>query len=368
MEIGGWWCVRETCSQLQHVSSCCHFSQLQMAEQNKVMAQTMAYLTLLLVTALVSLGHAQIPFLSREMVDRINKANSTWRAELNFQNIDERYLKSLCGTFLMGPKLPEVLHDTSRVNLPDTFDARTQWPNCPTIAEVRDQGNCGSCWAFGAAEAISDRVCIHSSGKVSVEISAEDLLTCCDECGMGCFGGYPSAAWEFWTKKGLVTGGLYGSNKGCRPYTIAPCEHHVNGTRPPCQGETDTPKCVEQCIGGYSPSYPKDKYFGKRSYSLPSDQQQIMTEIFKNGPVEAAFSVYADFLLYKSGVYQHLTGEMLGGHAIKILGWGTENGTPYWLAANSWNNDWGMKGFFKIKRGNDECGIESEMVAGIPMI
>lgn len=44
------------------------------------------------------------------------------------------------------------------------------------------------------------------------------------------------------------------------------------------------------------------------------------------------------------GVYQHVTGEMLGGHAIKILGWGEENGTPYWLAANSWNNDWGDKG------------------------
>lgn len=49
---------------------------------------------------------------------------------------------------------------------------------------------------------------------------------------------------------------------GCRPYSIAPCEHHVNGTRPPCQGSGDTPKCVEQCADGYSPSYQKDKHFG----------------------------------------------------------------------------------------------------------
>ena len=68
------------------------------------------------------------------------------------------------------------------------------------------------------------------------------------------------------------------------------------------------------------------------------------------------------------GVYRHVTGEMLGGHAIKILGWGTENGTPYWLVANSWNYDWGDKGYFKILRGNDECGIESDVVAGIPKI
>lgn len=55
-----------------------------------------------------------------------------------------------------------------------------------------------------------------------------------------------------------------------------------------------------------------------------------------------------------TGVYQHVTGEMLGGHAIKILGWGEENGTPYWLAANSWNSDWGDKGTTKPGFGSGE--------------
>ena len=98
-----------------------------------------------------------------------------------------------------------------------------------------------------------------------------------------------------------------------------------------------------------------------------------------------------------AGVYQHVSGEQVGGHAIRILGWGVDNGTPYWLAANSWNTDWGdngevpldaaggnpfpvllgtmgrltfalgvLPGFFKILRGEDHCGIESEIVAGIP--
>lgn len=93
-----------------------------------------------------------------------------------------------------------------------------------------------------------------------------------------------------------------------------------------------------------------------------------MTEIMTHGPVEAAFTVYSDFLSYKSGVYQHTTGQALGGHAIKILGWGVESGTDYWLVANSWNNDWGDNGFFKIRRGNNECGIESEVVAGMPKL
>jgi len=85
-----------------------------------------------------------------------------------------------------------------------------------------------------------------------------------------------------------------------------------------------------------------------------------------NGPVGAAFTVYADFPTYKSGVYHHVSGSQLGGHAIKIIGWGVESGTPYWLVANSWNEDWGSNGFFKIKRGSNECGIEGSIVAGIP--
>ena len=66
-----------------------------------------------------------------------------------------------------------------------------------------------------------------------------------------------------------------------------------------------------------------------------------------------------------SGVYQHKTGGFLGGHAVKILGWGTESGKDYWLVANSWNPSWGDKGFFKILRGHNECGIEGEIVAGM---
>ena len=67
-----------------------------------------------------------------------------------------------------------------------------------------------------------------------------------------------------------------------------------------------------------------------------------------HGPVTGAFTVYEDFLAYKSGVYQHKTGRALGGHAIKIIGWGTEDDLDYWLVMNSWNEDWGDKGLFKI--------------------
>lgn len=65
-------------------------------------------------------------------------------------------------------------------------------------------------------------------------------------------------------------------------------------------------------------------------------------------------------------MYKHVVGKVLGGHAIRILGWGVENNIPYWLVANSWNYDWGQNGFFKILRGVDECGIEGQINAGIP--
>lgn len=64
-----------------------------------------------------------------------------------------------------------------------------------------------------------------------------------------------------------------------------------------------------------------------------------------NGPVTVAFTVYSDFENYAGGVYSHTTGKPMGGHAVKMLGWGVDNGTPYWLVANSWNPYWGEKGY-----------------------
>lgn len=74
-----------------------------------------------------------------------------------------------------------------------------------------------------------------------------------------------------------------------------------------------------------------------------------------------------DFAHYKSGVYKHITGGVMGGHAVKLIGWGTSDaGEDYWLLANQWNRGWGDDGYFKIIRGKNECGIEEDVVAGMP--
>lgn len=295
--------------------------------------------------------------------------NSTWHASNdNFRGWSYETVKSLMGTKLDSEHWAQLrsmrLVSDVRSDLPTSFDAREKWPECPTIRDIRDQGACGSCWAFGAAEAISDRYCIHLAKKVN--ISAEDLNDCCFLCGLGCNGGYPSMAWHWWVFFGLVTGGQYGSHSGCKPYTIPKCEHHVQGPYPGCGDTQHTPHCTKACEAGYPISYEDDKHHGESSHHISSNPDAIATEIMTNGPVEAAYDVYEDFLTYKSGVYQHKTGGYLGGHAIKILGWGVENGTSFWLVANSWNPTWGDKGFFKILRGKDECGIESSVVAGLP--
>jgi cathepsin B len=245
-----------------------------------------------------------------------------------------------------------------RANIPVTFDGRIQWPKCANvIGNIRDQSQCGSCWAVAAASVYSDRRCIVTDGADQTSYSAEDTMTCCTgSCGDGCQGGYPSMAWQWYVDTGVVTGGNYTNKLGCQPYEIPP--HATHGY--------PTPACVTSCQNSYKThTYAADKHMAKSAYNVPFNVAQIQTEIMSKGSVEATFKVYEDFFNYKSGVYKHsLFSQFAGYHAVRMIGWGTENNANYWLVANSWNTDWGMDGYFKILRGTNECEIESGIVAG----
>ena len=99
---------------------------------------------------------------------------------------------------------------------------------------------------------------------------------------------------------------------------------------------------------------------------------EMMQQIYNNGPVVASMKVYQDFYQYGSGVYKYVSGALEGGHAVRVIGWGSQlvNGvnTPYWLIANSWGKGWGEQGFFKIRRGTNEVGIESNINFGTPWV
>ena len=71
-----------------------------------------------------------------------------------------------------------------------------------------------------------------------------------------------------------------------------------------------------------------------------------------NGPMQVGLTIYEDFIHYKTGIYKHETGEVLGRHAIKILGWGTDDTEGlYWIVQNQWGVEWGMNGYMNIKAG-----------------
>lgn len=317
----------------------------------------------LLVLALLAVAHAAYyEELTARQLPEIGRRATTWKAGYNkrLANMSKEQLKQLLGAKLDKAPVdaPMVFPQTKPATLPTTFDARTQWPECTLIGFIRDQAQCGSCWAVSSSAAMGDRTCISTSGAQVPYLSDEDVMTCCGrQCapdGNGCDGGYPLAAWEWWSKTGVVTGGPYDSNQGCEPYMI----------NPESSSSAKAPACSKTCEKSYNGQYASDKHKGSTYYAVGNGVTGMQQELFSNGPIVSAFTVYEDFYNYVSGVYQHKYGAAVGGHAVKIVGWGTENDTPYWLVANSWNASWGLQGFFKIIRGTDDCGFESSISAG----
>ncbi|CAH1405461.1 unnamed protein product [Nezara viridula] len=309
---------------------------------------------------------------AESIIEKVNSVDAKWKAGHNFDpNTPLSHFKRLMGVKKSSETLPLREDHIIDFEIPEEFDSREQWPHCPTIGQIKDQGNCGSCWAVSAAAVLSDRYCIATNGTFTMPLSEEELLSCCSLCGYGCEGGYPMVAWKYIHLYGIVTGGEYNSSIGCQPYDIKACDHHVDGGLPSCKSlpPVETPRCKERCTNpSYNNTFNNDHRKVHRVYAIKNDVAQIQQEILLHGPVEAAILTYTDFTAYKSGVYQHVTGHGLGAHAVKIIGWGVEDDTPYWLVANSWNTHWGDKGYFKILRGTDHCQIESEVMAGLPIV
>ena len=226
---------------------------------------------------------------------------------------------------------------------------------------------CGCCWAFAGASAASDRLCIATNGSIAVPLSAEDVCFCSSMDG--CNGGQIDTPWQHIASKGVVTGGqqtFKAGTKGpdpdpfagggfCSDFSLPHCHHHgPQGQDPfPAEGkpgcpQQSSPSCPSKC--GSSAKAPhndfeSDKYtFGKSTSGRKllggggggggvqhaSGEQGIQKAIMEGGPVETAFTVYTDFANYVSGIYHHVSGGVEGGHAVRIVGWGVENGNKYW--------------------------------------
>ena len=274
------------------------------------------------------------------------------------------------------------------LELPVSFDAAEHWPECASLINtIRDQSDCGCCWAFGAAECASDHMCIASGGAIKVPLSTQDMCFCgsvVDGKSDGCGGGRPSEAWAWIKSNGLVSGGQNvdtDTESFCSSYSLPKCHHHgpvgadpypaENTTGCPEHTAANTPMCPTACdANAKAPHnvFADDKYSFKGDIVTPEagNVTQIMQLMYEAGPVEAVFLVSADFEQYSSGIYHHVTGAGLGFHAVKIVGWGVENGTDYWKVANSWNKYWGEDGFFRIRKGSEEEYLEYQVIAAGP--
>ncbi|KAJ6251415.1 hypothetical protein M0813_15072 [Anaeramoeba flamelloides] len=276
-------------------------------------------------------------FANQAIIDEVNSKQNLWVAgPSKFDSWSEDEIRGMLNPMITKTEVQETLQ---AVSVPSAYDFYEQYATCN--AGVMDQAKCGSCWAFGTATSTSTRYCkIHNT---QMKLSPQDLVSCDIEGNMGCNGGQPRLACDYVELHGIVT-------NDCYPYT---------------SGGGDSGSCKTKCTGTKDKTWKlyKDKFFSCSGYESES---AIQKAIYEDGPVCGTMTVYQDFMSYKGGVYEHTTGEELGGHAITIVGWGEDNGTKYWRVQNSWGPSWGEEGFFRIVRGKNNCGIDSGATAGVP--
>uniref|UniRef100_A0A1I8BXW2 Pept_C1 domain-containing protein n=1 Tax=Meloidogyne hapla TaxID=6305 RepID=A0A1I8BXW2_MELHA len=318
-------------------------------------------------------------------VAQINAQNGGfWNAKVNYHSLlPENEQKRICGVGNNERRIKgegngtktefpifEKLSSTEDCTIEIEFDVRDAWPDCVYFFNyIQNQGRCGSCWAVSTASAYTDRVCIERSKNGITtpsddpfyHFSSTDVMSCSIDYD-GCEGGWPSKAWQWIEINGLCTGTDNVWKNGCKPYPYAPKEN------------AQQVQCESKCNENWNTEYSEDKKFANSAAFLINDnatEEAIKEELQTNGPLVAAFMVYKDFMSYKSGKTPNST--EIGGHAVVILGYGTQkcNGKemPFWIVKNSWGTDWGDEGFFKIRRGGNECGFEKDEISfGIPTV
>ena len=256
----------------------------------------------------------------------IQKTGAKWRAEENIISQmppDQRH--KLCGSRFNSERIgkTDLIELEKTAVLPSELDWRNN--NGNWLTSVKDQGACGSCWAFGATGQVESWYKIHLDNPgLKIDLSEQILLSCTSG---GCDGGWAADALEYYRVTG-VPGEL------CLPY-----------------GANDAIPCETVCPNWQNIpiSIPGWGFITLEDAAVETIKNALMRH-----PVTANFMVYEDFYYYSSGVYEHVWGEVEGGHAILIVGW--NDAEQSWICKNSWSPDWGLSGYFKIKWGQCQIG------------
>ena len=214
---------------------------------------------------------------------------------------------------------------------PEAFD----WRNQGAVSDIKDQGSCGSCWAFATVANLEG---LYAEKKGVIKTFSEQMLVDCDTSDSGCNGGLMEYSFA-WLKK---NGGF-----------MLDSDYPYKGVKSTCK--SDKSKYVDMKVTGY-------KKLGS-SYSTwsPVDEDEIKEFLYTTGPL--AIALNADPLqTYSSGVLDLTSTKCPSSginHAVTLVGYGTDSSTSkaYWLVKNSWGKSWGESGYFRIKRGSGTCGV-----------
>jgi len=209
-------------------------------------------------------------------------------------------------------------------NLPDAFD----WRNFSAVTPVKNQGSCGSCWAFSVTGNIEGIYAVKHKNLVSF---SEQELVDCDKMDDGCNGGLPENAYKALEKLGgLETEGDY-------PYDGHNDKCHFNST------------LVAAKVTGF--------------VEVSKNETEIAAFLVKNGPVSIGINANA-MQFYFGGVshpWKFLCSPKNLDHGVLIVGYGVhatrKKSVPYWIVKNSWGTSWGEKGYYRIFRGDGSCGL-----------
>lgn len=200
------------------------------------------------------------------------------------------------------------------------------WRTKGAVNPVKNQGSCGSCWAFSAIQNCESAEFLTYN---TLYTFSEQLLVDCDTTDSGCHGGFPANAYEFilnhWGGKVMLDSDY--------PYKA------VEGT----------------CL------YDKKKaigHFTKYIQVKENDESDLAATCAQYGPVSIGIdaSQYS-FQLYSGGIYDepHCNIFMLN-HGVGLVGYGAEDGVQYWIVRNSWGETWGEEGYIRMIRGSNQCG------------
>ncbi len=270
----------------------------------------------------------------------IELANAGWQAgETTVSRLSFEEQQVLCG-YTPGPgeasleeqeQIAGSLYATFKAlssgsfGYPAAYDLRSGG----FVTDVKNQGGCGSCVAFGTVATIESTFRRQRNNpNLDINLSEAHLFYCYAKSqGRTCGNGWwPDKAMEC-AKQGIV-------DDACFPYTA---------------GDQNCTLCSDW----------QNRLVKISSFKKISDIAAMKEWLSTRGALSACFSVYQDFFSYKSGVYRHVTGNLAGGHCVSIVGYDDNAGC--WICKNSWGTGFGEQGFFRIAYG--ECGIEASIYA-----